>query len=286
MEEESAFEAEEGIDDSPAESEGAETESAETANEDLPLQAESPIVPVELNPSVFDRLTLRRPLRSIAFLGNLALCLDSIGNAYVLSVETGNIIYSLASPGALDAAFIDEGNIILGRSGIAANTPFQRVNMQQGETVAMAYPALVGGRVYRGSSGSVYGAVVSGSVGNVTTKLLRLNLQNPGQSETISECPGEDTGFSLFEQGGTLYTTFGGDGAIRFNAQGCMYFERNSALAIQVIPGRDFIMTVDTLGDLSWYNPVTLELLAVMRFHNTEWFLKKPGEQAIRGTIH
>jgi hypothetical protein len=86
-------------------------------------------------------------------LGSLALFLDSSGNVQVLSLDSQTVEFSFTSAGSLDAAFLDERNIVLARGVAAANSPFLKVNIVTGETVPLQYPAPAGIRVFRGGGG-------------------------------------------------------------------------------------------------------------------------------------
>ncbi|MDR2499796.1 MAG: WD40 repeat domain-containing protein [Treponema sp.] len=220
-----------------------------------------------------DALPLRRPLRSAASLGEQLLFLDSAGNICILSAPTQRARYSAYSAGALDAAFIDEQNIIIGRGALSANTPFQRVNVNTGETLALAYTAPVGARLYRGASGAVYGAVISGGAGTSATKLLRINIQQPAQSDLLAEALGEDIGFGIAEAAGNAASTLGRKGAVLYHAQGFIPFERHAGLPVRLISGGAYFITVDTGGSVNWYDAETAELRALLRIYTNEWLL-------------
>ncbi|MDR0387109.1 MAG: WD40 repeat domain-containing protein, partial [Treponema sp.] len=126
-----------------------------------------------------DEVPRQFPLRSAVVLDGRALFLDSVGNITVVSLDTGAVGFSFSAAGALDAAFMDERNIVIGRSAVLGNTPFLKVDITTGETVPLSYPAAIGARIYRGESGVLYGAAVTGGTGNVTTGILRLDTANP-----------------------------------------------------------------------------------------------------------
>jgi hypothetical protein len=109
------------------------------------------------SPVILNNLPMRFPIRSASVLEDEALFLDSVGNITVISLSSGELRFSFSSAGSLDAAFLDRGNIVIGRSAVSGNSPFLLINIDTGETVPIAYPAAIGARVYRGSSGASTG---------------------------------------------------------------------------------------------------------------------------------
>ena len=235
-----------------------------------------------------DKLVQRYPVRQAALLGKNLLFLDSAGNATILDTDTGDIRSTYTAAGAVDAAFIDQNTIILGRSAIAGSSPFLTVNISTGETVPLTYPAVVGVRVYRGSSGTIYGAVVNQSSGTTQTTIVKLDLANPAQSERLVEYDGEDSSFELAESGGNLATTLGGDGATLYrtartqpvnNGAGqsktgvqnsgpeIIPFERSMGLPVKIITGKNRFIVLDGEGGIAWHDNTTGKLLAVYRLY-------------------
>jgi hypothetical protein len=234
---------------------------------------------------ILDKLPLRFPIISAALLGEKALFLDFVGNITVLSVKTGDILFSFSSISSLDAAFLDEENIIVGRSAIAGNTPFLALNIRTGETLPIAYPSAVGAKVYHGPGGTIYGAVIDQEPGNPKTAIVRINLSNPSLSTRLIEYQGEDSLFSIAESEGVLASTLGGDGATFYGLRGMGSFERAPGLPIRLIGGGGFFITLDDDGNITWYDPQSGKLLALFRLYDDEWTLEKPGEPLLRGPV-
>jgi preprotein translocase subunit Sec61beta len=232
---------------------------------------------------VLNGLSLRFPLRSVSVLEDQALFLDSMGTITVLSTGTGNAAFSYSSAGALDVSFLNGENIIIGR--VAENAPFLMVNIRTGETVPMAYPSSIGAKVYRGPGGTLYGAVVDQSPGNVKTAIVSLNPLNPAQSFPLVEYQGEDTGFSIAECGGILASTIGGDGASLYGSRGFIPFERSSGLPIRLIEGEGFFIALDKKGAISWHDPRSGKLLALLRIYPDQWRLETGGGQTTGGAV-
>jgi hypothetical protein len=234
---------------------------------------------------LLDKIPQQFPFRSATVLGSQALFLDSVGNISVVSLDTGTIRFSFSAAGALDAAFLDARNIIIGRSAVLGNTPFLKVDITTGETVPLAYPAAIGARIYRGESGAVYGAAVTGGTGNVRTSILRLNTADPAQSTRLVEYQGEDTGFGIAECGGALASTIGGDGAILYSARGLLAFERSPGLPLRIINGGGRFLSLDTEGNIGWHDNQNGKLLALLRFYSGEWVLEQNDGQIKRGRL-
>jgi outer membrane protein assembly factor BamB len=232
-----------------------------------------------------DNVSRQFPLRSAAVLNNQALFLDSVGNITVIALGTGEVRFSFSAAGALDAAFLDDRNIVIGRSAVLGSTPFLKVDITTGETVPLAYSAVIGARIYRGESGALYGAAVSGGTGNVRTGILRLNTADPARSVRLVEYQGEDTGFGIAESGGSLASTIGGDGATLYGARGLVAFDRTPGLPLRLINGGDRFITLDAEGSVCWHDNQSGELLALLRFYPTEWILEQADGQIKRGRI-
>ncbi|MDR0487500.1 MAG: WD40 repeat domain-containing protein [Treponema sp.] len=233
-----------------------------------------------------DRLSLRFPVRSAAVMGGSILFLDTAGTVSILNIESGQTGFSYNAPGSVDAAFIDRNTIILGRSASGGNTPFLTVNILTGETVPLAYPAVAGLRVHKGSGGAVYGAVVNQSGTSVQTSIIRLDTGNPSRSEKLVDYAGEDSSFAMAESGGNLASTLGGSGAailmnagaVRGNNGVTRSFERSAGLPVKIINGSRWFIVLDGEGCIAWHDNRTGKLLAVFKLSARSWNLETDGE--------
>jgi hypothetical protein len=234
---------------------------------------------------ILDQVPLQFPLRSAAVLGSQALFLDSVGNITVISLDTGAVRFSYFAAGALDAAFMDQRNIVIGRSAVLGSTPFLKVDITTGETVSLAYPSAIGARIYRGGSGVLYGAAVTGGTDGAMTSILHLNPAYPSLSTQLIEYQGEDTAFGIAESGGGLASSIGGDGVILYSALGLTNFERSPGLPLRLIDGGNRFVILDAEGSISWYDNQTGELLALLRFYSGEWVLEQKNGQIKRGRL-
>jgi hypothetical protein len=232
---------------------------------------------------------LRIPLRSAAVFGERTLFLDSAGNMSVLSVnaaaQTDSMVFSFASIGALDAAFVNQDNVILGRSGVSGNSPFLMINVTTGETVPLPYPSSAGARIYRGASGSLYAAAVDEEEGGPRTSILRLDTANPAGSVRLVEYQGEDVLFSLAESSRVLASTLGDSGATLFSSGGMKNFERTPGLPAKLIDGGSFFIVIDGDGNICWHDPHTGKLLALLRLYANEWILQQDQDETLWGAV-
>jgi hypothetical protein len=234
-----------------------------------------------------DKFSPRFPLRSVSMLNDLILFLDTTGSISVLNRDSGNIRFSYSAAGSVDAAFLDPRTIILGRSAAMGNTPFMSVNTATGETVPLAYPAVVGVRVYRGSSGAVYGAAINQSGSNIQTSIIRINTSSPAASERLMEYNGEDSLFAMAESGGGLASTLGDGGAILCrtsrNQNGgtpqMINLERSRGLPVKILDGGKWFVILDGEGGITWHDPRTGKLLAVFRIYPDFWVLEAEGKK-------
>jgi WD40 repeat protein len=242
-------------------------------------------VPKE-KPLVLDQLSLRFPLRSAVLRGEQALFLDSAGNITVLSISTGERLFSFSSVASLDATLLKDGNILIGQSVVSGNTPFLIVNSSTGETLPLAISASVGVRVYCGASGIPYGVTVDSQEGRLTTTITKLSLANPSGSTRLAEYPGEDIGFGIAESKGTLVSTLGGEETILYGSGNKRSFKRSPGFPLRLIDGGRYCIAVDTEGTIVWYDPESGDLLALFHLYENEWILEKPGAPFIRGGLN
>ena len=251
-----------------------------------------------------EKLPLRYPIRSAAMLGSGILFLNSQGTLSLMNRENGELRFSYAASGAQDAAFINSNTIILGRSAVIGNTPFLMVNSVTGETVPLPYPAMVGLKVYLGSSGAIYGAVVNqagsgplgyGSLaGEIQTSVIRLNISNPSLSEKLAEYHGEDSSFFLVESGGNPAFNLGGGAAALYRNntrtgnrnQGWekTALERSRGLPQKAVSSGSRIVILDGEGSLCWHDSRTGKLLATFNLYPSHWTLETDGK-ILRGTV-
>ena len=229
-----------------------------------------------------DLLPLRFPLRSAAVMGNNLLFLNTSGALSVLDRESGELRFSHSLPGSLDAAFVNEDTVIFARSAVAGNTPFFMVSISTGETVPLAYPAVVGTRVYRGPSGAVYGTVIQHAGDNLQTSIIRLNTAAPLQSERLVEYNGEDPYFTLAESGGNLASNLGNNGAILYTNRETITMERSRGLPLDIINGGHWFIVLDGDGSLSWHDNQTGKLMAAFRLEPDRWVLER-GREVLGG---
>jgi hypothetical protein len=185
----------------------------------------------------------------------------------------------------MDAAFVDGGNIILGRSAVSGNSSFLLINIVTGETVPLAYPSSAGVRVYRGASGTVYGAAVDREKGALRTSIIRLDAKNSSQPARLVEYQGEDTLFTLAESSGVLASTLGAGSAALFSPQGMRNFERSPGLPVRLVDGGPFFIAVDGDGNICWYDPPSGKLLALFRLYETEWILQQNQDESLWGMV-
>ena len=238
-------------------------------------------------PRVFlDKLPLRFPIRSAEIFGSNILFLNTQGAISVLNSETGNLQFSYTAAGAQDAVFFDSNIILIGRNAATGGAPFMAVNTATGETVPLAYPAMIGLKVYRGSSGAAYGAVVSHTAGEMLTSLIRLNTNNPSGSEKLAEYSGEDSSFFISESRGNPAFNLGGGSAFIFRNQNRekITVERSRGLPQKAADGGGRLIILDGEGAICWHDGNTGKLLAVFNLYKAYWTLNTNGT-IISGTI-
>jgi WD40 repeat protein len=233
---------------------------------------------------VLDKLSGRSAIRSVSALGGKGLFLDSVGNISVLSLDTGDPVFSFSSIGAMDAAFLDDHGIVLGRGALSGNSPFLMIDTATGETLPLPYPATVGALLYRGPSGLVYAATVEEQEGGRRTSIIRLNPADSLQSPRLAEYRGEDTVFSIAEAGGILASTLGNGEAAAYTSRGMVSFERGAGMSRSLMGGDPYFIVLDRDGNISWHDPENGGMVAAFRLYETEWLLQS-AEGLARGNV-
>jgi hypothetical protein len=99
------------------------------------------------------------------------------------------------------------------------------------------------------------------------------------------EYQGEDTNFMIAENGSSLASTIGGDGATLYGAKGLTNFERSTSLPVTLLSGDKFFITLGKDGSISWYDAAAGTLLARIRFYDTEWIMELDQGRIIRGAV-
>jgi len=253
-----------------------------------------------------ENLPLAYPIRSASMLGNRILFLNSQGTISIINRANGSLQYSYTAAGAQDAAFFDLNSIIIGRSAVTGNTPFLMVNTITGETVPLNYPAMLGLKVFRGSSGAIYGAAVdraaqASMAGEIKTSVIRLNTSNPSQSEKLDEYGGEDSSVFIIESGANPASNLGGGAAVLYRnirtlnrnqssssvehvSAEHVPAERSRGLPQKAADGGARFVILDGEGGICWHDNRTGKLLAVFNLYRDHWILEA-GEKLIRGAV-
>jgi hypothetical protein len=219
----------------------------------------------------------RNPLRAVSILGDRGLFLDSGGNVKVISLESGEPLFSSVSAGSLDAVFADPQTLILGKS--TGNAPFLKINTLTGETVSLPSPGL-GTRVYRSGSGALYGVIVTGEADRVSS-LVRIEAS--GELSPLAEYPGEDPGCGIAEARGIPAASLGGEEAAFYGPRGPVPFQRTPGLPIRLIEGDGAVIVLDGDGALNWHDP-SGKTAARFSIYGNEWILESGGK-TIGGSI-
>jgi WD40 repeat protein len=231
-------------------------------------------------------VTFRTPIRSADSLGGKILFLDSMGNITVIPAAGTGKAFTFFSVGIMDAAFVDNSRIIIGRSAVSGNTPFMMINTNNGETVPLPYPCQVGVALYRGASGNIYAAEVSAANGaeGMRTSVLHINQTNAAGSEKLFDFQGEETQFSLVESVNGIASTIGGEGAALYTAAGLHNLDRTAGFAHKLIDGGPRLISLDRDGNICWHDSQNGKLLAVFRLHPGGWTLQT-AQRTLSGNI-
>lgn len=229
-----------------------------------------------------DMLQLDFPLQSAALLNDTALFLDSMGKIQVVSIGTGEPLFTFSNLGLLDAGFWDERTVIMARSSRHNDgMPFLRVDMITGETVPINLPDIIGIKLYLAASGTVYAAVVdeSGSSTSKLTTLLRFDQDGP---LPYAQTSGEDIDLSIAESAGNLASTLGDEGAWLHDPD--TPFAHSAGFPVTLIDGGNVFIALDKDGTVTWHDPYTGEVYALFRLYEDFWTIQTRDE-ILRGQV-
>ncbi|MDR2149312.1 MAG: hypothetical protein LBO67_00510 [Spirochaetaceae bacterium] len=229
-----------------------------------------------------DTLQFQFPLQSIALLHDNLLFLDSMGNIQVLSIGSGTSLFTFSNLGLLDAGFWDEKTIIMARSSRHnEGMPFLRVDMITGETVPISLPDIIGIKLYRAASGTVYAAAVDerGSSTSSSTVLLRFDQEGPVM---CAQTAGEDIDLSIAESAGILASTLGDEGVSLYNPT--IPVTRTAGFPLTVVDGGTVFLALDKDGTVTWHDPYTGAVRALFRLYEDFWTLHR-GDEILHGQV-
>jgi len=228
----------------------------------------------------------RSPIHSAASFGGKVLFLDSTGNLSVITVDR-NMSFTFFSVGLMDAAFIDSGRIMLGRSAVSGNTPFMMININTGETVPLPHPSQAATALYRGGSGGIYAVTVSSQPSEniqaanettIRTQVILLNTFNSADSIKLIDFQGEDTQFALAEApggyAGSVAATIGGEDAVIYSSSGLQKLDRTCGFPLRLLEGGPNLVSLDRDGNICWYDSRNGKLAAVFSLNPSGWTLR------------
>jgi len=228
----------------------------------------------------------RFPLRAISSFNNRLLALDTGGNLTVRGMEgltsanpSAETVFTFSSVGAIDAAFINNENIIICRSAINNNSPFLSVNIRTGETVPYLFTAQAGLTVYPGRSGIYAAAVEQDSGGRLKTTFI--NFSN-SSVRRVFEYPAEAVHLSIAESLGRFAAACDSEGA-KIYGDKILNFERTAGLPVKLLAAGIGFICLDSEGNIAWHDN-TGKLLAVFSLHDGAWTLSTGTE--ITGEIN
>jgi hypothetical protein len=227
-------------------------------------------------------LTGRFPLRAISFLNDRLLTLDTAGNIAVRAMTNtaARADYTFSSPGATDAAFINDQYFALCRAAINNNSAFLFINYITGETVPVFYPAQAGLTVYTGSSGTSYAETIEQDSGRIKTSIINLSAARNTQARNTSSRifqHHEETSFSIAESAGRPAAVRGNEDAFLISDR-IINFQRTAGLPVKITGHSNFFICFDSDGNITWHDNASGRLLAVFSLSGDRWTLKSENE--------
>jgi hypothetical protein len=176
------------------------------------------------------------------------------------------------------------------------------VNIRTGETVPLPHSSQAATALYRGSSGSIYAVTVSSQpsegiqplneITGIRTQVILLNPSNSADSIKLIDFRGEDLQFPLAETpagraGGVaaaIAAGIGGEGAAIYSSAGVKILDRTNGFPQRLLEGGPRLVSLDTDGNIAWYDGQSGNLAAVFSLHPSGWTLRTENE-TISGQI-
>jgi hypothetical protein len=225
----------------------------------------------------------RHTLHSISSRNNNILVLDSSGQLSVYNLKNTPVkaSFTFSYVGAIDAVIVNDNYLLLCRSVINGSSPFLFVNYLTGETLPVPLQAQAGILSYTGNSGKIYAASVIRNTNSVKTVISSLTA-NKSVNEKLFEYPGEAANLTIAESAGKTAIAMGGDGA-KLYAEKTSNFDRTSGLPVKLLGCKDFFMSLDSEGNISWHS-TNGKLLAVFRIYKDRWVMQR-GAETLGGAL-
>jgi hypothetical protein len=240
-------------------------------------------LPVIARKSVFTRLPLRAALRSVSAFNGTALFLTMRGVLSAVSLADaapdGAPFFSYQAAGSSDAAFLNDGEIILGQSAVTG-PPFVKLYTENEEVVPLDMADQAGIRLYR-EKDALYG-LVSGRENNAAfTRVIRFDGSG---YRLVAAYAGEDQDVSL---AGAPFpaANLGGETVTVYSPKGPVRFERSGGFPAQIMNGLASIVVLDTEGNIAWHDPQTGTILALFSLTRERWTLTMQNGKTISGSI-
>jgi hypothetical protein len=237
--------------------------------------------PVIERKSVLTKLPLRAALRSVSVFNGTALFLTMRGVLSAVSVNDsgsdGSPVFSYQAAGSSDAAFLTDGEIILGQSAVSG-PPFVKLYAETGEVLPLDMADQAGIRLYR-EKDALYG-LVSGRENNaVFTRIIRFGGTG---YQVVADYTGEDQDVSL---AGAAFpaANLGGETVTVYSPKGPVPFERSQGFPFQIMNGDSSIVVLDTEGNIVWHDPETGTIRASFSLTTDRWILVQQNGAAAGG---
>ncbi len=159
---------------------------------------------------------LSAPLVSAEYTNGKILTLDKTGECRVIDPDTGETEFKYTAFGLRAVEFIEDNNIIAGRSSTSTlTTPLLHINTKTGETVPVEDSSLlVFDLDYDDISKKLYTLGFEERNGVIKTVLKEYTGRNHDKADTIIAFPGEDIGatFASDPHSSKIFTTLGFSG--------------------------------------------------------------------------
>jgi hypothetical protein len=238
-------------------------------------------MPVIGRKSVLNKLSLRAALRSVSVFKGTALFLTMNGALSAVSIDAPDDapLFSYQIAGSSDAAFLNDGEIILGQSAVSG-PPFVKLYAENGETLPLDMPDQAGIRLYR-EEDALYG-LVSGRENNVVfTRIIRFDTSG---YKLVADYAGEDQEVSL---AGSAFpaANLGGETAVIYVSAGPLRFERSEGFPSKIMNGISSIVVLDTEGNIVWHDPETGTIRALFSLNRDRWTLTLQNGETVSGNV-
>lgn len=208
---------------------------------------------------------------SLSVYGNTVSTVESFGDVSMIDIQNGSKIFSYNAAGIQSALQIDKDRLLISKSSAGkALAPVFELNILTKETTPVTlHGDLVLSLTRDFSAENSFFCFLLNSLPSDRTSLVRFKLRT-GKLENLLTYEDEDLEAFITPVKDGAVTNFGKENLIFFNTRTKQGFkiQRDSSLSKKAVSTKDFMLSLNFDGSLSWYDSKTMEFIKNVRYGN------------------